>query len=63
MSCRSTASSTRWARSSTTCDAPCCCGLEPDWSLIGIATLGTLLYLAVGYRLFKRLEVNFADIA
>ena len=38
-------------------------GLEPDWSLIGIAILGALFYLAVGYRLFKRLEVNFADIA
>jgi hypothetical protein len=31
--------------------------------LVGIAILGTLFYLAVGYRLFKRLEVNFADIA
>ena len=38
-------------------------GLEPDWSLIGLAILGTLFYLTVGYRLFKRLEVNFADIA
>jgi lipopolysaccharide transport system permease protein len=38
-------------------------GLEPDWSLVGIAILGTLFYLTVGFRLFKRLEVNFADLA
>ncbi len=38
-------------------------GLEPDWSLIGLATIGTVLYLGIGYRIFKRLEVNFADIA
>ena len=38
-------------------------GHAPQWNLIGIASLGALVYLAVGYRLFKRLEVNFADIA
>ena len=27
------------------------------------AIAGTACYLAVGYRLFKRFEVNFADIA
>ena len=27
------------------------------------AIAGTAVYLAVGYRLFKRYEVNFADIA
>ncbi len=38
-------------------------GLSPNWGLIGIAALGSLFYLLVGYRLFKRLEVQFADIA
>jgi len=38
-------------------------GHAPQWNLIGIASLGALVYLVVGYRLFKRLEVNFADIA
>ncbi len=38
-------------------------GLQPDWSLVGIAVLGALFYLVVGYRIFKRLEVSFADIA
>jgi len=38
-------------------------GHAPQWNLIGIASLGALVYLTVGYRLFKRLEVNFADIA
>ena len=27
------------------------------------AIAGTVFYLLVGYRIFKRLEVNFADIA
>jgi ABC-type polysaccharide/polyol phosphate export permease len=38
-------------------------GHAPQWNLIGIAALGALIYLAVGYRLFKALEVTFADIA
>ena len=38
-------------------------GHAPQWNLIGIASLGALIYLILGYRLFKRLEVNFADIA
>lgn len=38
-------------------------GLEPDWKLIGLATLGAIMYVLVGYRIFKRLEVSFADIA
>jgi ABC-type polysaccharide/polyol phosphate export permease len=38
-------------------------GNAPNWPLAGIAALGALLYLAVGYRIFKRLEENFADIA
>ena len=38
-------------------------GQSPDWSVMGAAVLGALLYLVFGYRTFKRLEVNFADIA
>jgi ABC-2 type transport system permease protein/lipopolysaccharide transport system permease protein len=38
-------------------------GHAPQWNLVGIASLGAVLYLLVGYRIFKRLEVNFADIA
>ncbi len=38
-------------------------GHAPNWNLAGIAALGATLYLLFGYRIFKRLEVNFADIA
>jgi ABC-type polysaccharide/polyol phosphate export permease len=38
-------------------------GQSPAWGLIAVASLGSILYLAFGYRIFKRLEVNFADIA
>ena len=38
-------------------------GLNPQWGLIGVAALGALLYLSFGYKIFKRFEVNFADIA
>ena len=38
-------------------------GLNPVPGPLLAAIAGTAFYLAVGYRLFKRLEVNFADIA
>lgn len=38
-------------------------GLSPDWPLMGLAALGAVTYLFVGYKVFKRLEVVFADIA
>jgi ABC-type polysaccharide/polyol phosphate export permease len=38
-------------------------GQSPNWPLVGVAALGSVLYLAFGYRIFKRLEVHFADIA
>jgi ABC-type polysaccharide/polyol phosphate export permease len=38
-------------------------GRAPNWDLTGIAALGAFCYLAVGYRIFKRLEEHFADIA
>jgi lipopolysaccharide transport system permease protein len=38
-------------------------GLQPQWTLVGAAALGATICLYFGYRIFKRLEVNFADIA
>ena len=38
-------------------------GGHPQWDPLLAAIAGTAVYLAVGYRLFKRFEVNFADIA
>ncbi len=38
-------------------------GHAPNFALTAIAALGALCYLALGYRIFKRLEENFADIA
>jgi ABC-type polysaccharide/polyol phosphate export permease len=38
-------------------------GQAPDWQLVGVAAAGSICYLLFGYRIFKRLEVNFADIA
>jgi lipopolysaccharide transport system permease protein len=35
----------------------------PEWGLLAVATVGSLLYLFGGYTVFKRLEVNFADLA
>jgi len=38
-------------------------GHAPNWPLAGVAALGAFMYLAIGYRIFKRLEEHFADIA
>jgi ABC-type polysaccharide/polyol phosphate export permease len=38
-------------------------GHNPSWIPLFAAILGSAMYLVVGYRLFKRFEVNFADIA
>jgi lipopolysaccharide transport system permease protein len=38
-------------------------GLSPDWSLLGIAAISASVYFVIGYKLFKRLEVGFADIS
>ncbi len=38
-------------------------GLNPAPGPLLAAIAGAIVYLAVGYRVFKRLEVNFADIA
>ena len=37
-------------------------GQGPQWGLLGIAMCGALVYLSIGYTVFKRLEVNFADL-
>jgi ABC-type polysaccharide/polyol phosphate export permease len=38
-------------------------GHNPIWWPLLTATIGSCCYAVVGYRLFKRYEVNFADIA
>jgi ABC-type polysaccharide/polyol phosphate export permease len=38
-------------------------GQAPEWNLVAVAVAGALTYLLLGYRIFKKLEVNFADIA
>jgi ABC-type polysaccharide/polyol phosphate export permease len=38
-------------------------GGHPQWGPLLAAIAGTATWLVVGYRLFKRFEVNFADIA
>jgi lipopolysaccharide transport system permease protein len=38
-------------------------GHAPQWNITAAAALGSLLYIAIGYRIFKRLEENFADVA
>ena len=38
-------------------------GHNPTWWPLTTAAIGALCYVAFGYRIFKRLEVNFADVA
>lgn len=38
-------------------------GLPPRWDLVGIAAATSIVVLAGGYSLFKRLETGFADVA
>jgi ABC-type polysaccharide/polyol phosphate export permease len=38
-------------------------GKMPDWNYLGIGMVSSVLVFLVGYRTFKYLEVNFADIA
>ncbi len=38
-------------------------GHAPDWAIVIPAVVGATFYLVVGYTIFKRLEVGFADIA
>ncbi len=38
-------------------------GHAPRWDITLVAALGAATYLTGGYKLFKRYEVNFADIA
>lgn len=38
-------------------------GLAPDWGLVAVAMLGAILWMVGGFAVFKKLEVNFADMA
>jgi ABC-type polysaccharide/polyol phosphate export permease len=38
-------------------------GQAPDWGLLGLAAGASVVWLVVGYRVFKRLEVGIADFA
>jgi ABC-type polysaccharide/polyol phosphate export permease len=38
-------------------------GHNPSWIPLAAALVGSMIYLALGYKIFKRFEVNFADIA
>jgi len=38
-------------------------GHAPSWIPLIAAAVGASLYLVGGYKIFKRYEVNFADIA
>jgi ABC-2 type transport system permease protein/lipopolysaccharide transport system permease protein len=38
-------------------------GLQPAWGLTGIAAISACLYFFFGYRIFKKLEIGFADIS
>ena len=38
-------------------------GHSPNWRLAAIGFLGASTYVLIGYRIFKRLEEHFADIA
>lgn len=38
-------------------------GMNPDWGLLGLSALASVVWLVGGYVLFKRLETGFADIA
>lgn len=37
-------------------------GTSPDWGLLGLSVASSILLLAVGFRIFKKLEREFADI-
>jgi lipopolysaccharide transport system permease protein len=37
-------------------------GESPDWGLLGISVASSIVLLAIGYRIFKRLEREFADV-
>ncbi len=38
-------------------------GMNPSWWPLTTAFIGSLCYITLGYKIFKRYEVNFADIA
>jgi lipopolysaccharide transport system permease protein len=38
-------------------------GQAPDWELLGLSTASSVVLLLLGFRIFKRLEREFADVA
>ncbi len=38
-------------------------GHTPDWLLLGVGSVSALIWLVVGFKLFKRLETGIADVA
>jgi ABC-type polysaccharide/polyol phosphate export permease len=37
-------------------------GFGPQWDILIAGAIGSVAYLILGYVVFKRLEVNFADL-
>ena len=37
-------------------------GHAPDWGLLGLSTVSSIVLLTIGFRIFKRLEREFADV-
>jgi len=37
-------------------------GFGPQWGVLGLGLLGSMGYMVFGYAMFKKLEVNFADL-
>jgi ABC-type polysaccharide/polyol phosphate export permease len=37
-------------------------GHAPDWGLLGLSTVSSIVLLMIGFRIFKRLEREFADV-
>ena len=38
-------------------------GLPPDWLLLGVGSVSSVVALVLGFALFKRLETGIADVA
>lgn len=38
-------------------------GQQPDWEMLGIGGLSSLIFVIVGYAIFRRLEAGFSDVA
>lgn len=38
-------------------------GQQPDWELLGVGGVSALVFLVLGYTIFRRLEAGFSDVA